>query len=210
MNQLTRMFYLGLLCGAVLILTGCAQKDTLTSSWVDTSFQGPMEGKVLVLGVFKNPTTHKIYEDSFVASLAEAGVDAVPSYKYGQTQKRHSKGWLQHVMQESGASFVMLSHFMGEKQDTVNFRAEGAILGGGMSVGSLGNEYSFIVEDIFAPGSSETRTQDSIKVTLFDSASEKAVWFGIAESTNYNPYYRVQDIQLDNVYIKSMEKQNIL
>ena len=210
MNQLRRMLYIGVLCSAVLMMTGCAKKDTLTASWFDKSFNGPIEGKVLVLGVFKNPTTHKIYEDSFVASLAQVGVDAVPSHNYAQTVKRHSKGWLENVVQESGASFVLLSHFMGEKEETSNFKAEGVIYGGGMATDNLGDEYSYLVEDTFAPSLSETRTEDSIKVTLFDVTSKKPVWSGIAESTNYNPYYREQDLQLDNIYIKSMKTQNIL
>ena len=212
MNQLTRMFFIGVLCSTMLvtIMAGCAKQDILTSSWLDKSFNGPIKGKVLVLGVFKNPTTHKIYEDSFVESLAKVGVDVVPSYNYAQTTKRHGKGWLKQVVQESGASFVLLSHFIGEKQETINFKAEGVIWGGGVAFDRLGDEYSFIVGDIFQPSYSETRTKDYIKVTLFDSKSEKPVWFGIAESTNYNPYYRVQDIKLDNIYIKSMENQNIL
>lgn len=191
-------------------MQACAKKNTLTSSWVDDSFARPIKGKILVLGVFKNPTTHKIYEDSFVASLVRAGVNAVPSYNYAQTYPRHTKGWLDMVVKESGASFVLMPHFINEKKDTDNFRAEGVILGGGMSFNSFGQEYSYIVEETFKPGFNETRTTDFIKVTLFDEKSDKPVWSAVSKSINFNPYYRAQDIQLDNVYIKDMKAHGLL
>lgn len=50
-------------------------KNRLTSSWVDQSFKGPVKGKILVIGIFKDPTTHKIFEDSFVESLVKAEAD---------------------------------------------------------------------------------------------------------------------------------------
>ena len=73
--------FINLLFLFLIVISGQAcVKNRLTSSWVDQSFKGPVKGKILVIGIFKDPTTHKIFEDSFVESLVKAGADAIPSY----------------------------------------------------------------------------------------------------------------------------------
>lgn len=96
----------------------CVQ-NSITSSWIDQSFKGPVNRRILVIGIFKDATTHKIFEDSFVDSLVKAGADAVPSYPYGQEEERHSKEWLHQAVQQSGAAFVLLTHLSDEQKRSI-------------------------------------------------------------------------------------------
>lgn len=182
----------------------------MTSAWVDQSFKGPVKGKILVIGIFKDPTTHKIFEDSFVESLVKAGADAIPSYPYGQESARHSKEWLHQTVEQSGASFVLFTHLSGEKKHVDTVAPHGLILGGGTSGYSLEGYQSYVVELTLEQGYTLTRTDDFIDATLFDYQSDKAIWSSSSKSVNLNQFLRADDEQLDNLYINDMKLHHLL
>jgi len=195
----------------VLILA-CAQ-STLTSSWTDPSFTGPVDGTILVIGVFKDPTAHKIYENSFVESLAMAGAEAVPSYKYDLTAERHSKQWLQQLRKESGAKFILITHLSKQTSKDTEYAAEGVDLGGGMMLGDVDGveEYhAYTVEDTFIPEETVTTTTDYMVATLFDSRTGKPVWSAHSKSVDLNNYLRKDDVKLETLFIQDMKAHHVL
>ena len=156
-----------LICLLLLTILGqaCA-RNTITSSWVDQSFKGPIKGRILVVGVFKDPITHKIFEDSFVTTLTQAGAEAVASHNYSQENERHSKGWLQQVVKESGAAAILITHLSKKIKQTEDDPPHGLILGGGEIFGSSVDGYeSYVVEKTLEPGEELTRTVDFINAT---------------------------------------------
>jgi len=185
-------------------------KDTLTESWYDQSFKGPVHGKILVVGIFKDATTHKIFEDSFVESLVNAGADAVPSYPYGQEEARNSKEWLHQAVQQSGASFVLLTHLSGSEKQVYTVDPHGLILGGGTYGNSIEGYHSYVVELTLEQGDSLTRTEDYIDATLFDNQSDKPIWSSKSKSMNLNRYLRSDDEKLDNLFIKDLKQHHLL
>lgn len=198
---------------SLLLLTllgqACA-RNTITSSWVDQSFKGPIKGRIIVVGVFQDPTTHKIFEDSFVISLTKAGVDAVPSYKYSQGEKRHSKEWLKQIVKDSGASTILITHLSNEKKMTEDIPPHGLILGGEMYGNGVDGYQSFVLEKTLEPGYILTRTDDFIDATLFDCQSNKPIWASKSKSVNLNHFLRTDDEQLDDLYIFDMKRNHLL
>jgi len=205
-KQLVQVCCIALL---VILAQACA-KDTLTSSWVDQSFKGPITGKILVIGVFKDPTAHKIFEDSFVDSLIKAGADAVPSYNYGQDLSRHSKEWLHQVEKQSGASTILFTHLSSEKKETENLAPHGLILGGAMYGNDIEGYQSYMVGVTLEQGYTLNRTTDFIKVVLFDVETGKQIWAARSKSVNSNHLLRKDDEQLENLYIRDMKRDHIL
>lgn len=201
----------GLFCLFLLVIwgQGCA-KDRLTSSWVDPSFKGPITGRIVVVGVFKDQTTHKIFEDSFVASLNNSGADAVPSYNYAQGYTRHGKEWLQQIVKESGAAAVLITHLSNEKSETENVAPHGLILGGAMSGNAVDGYHSYVVELTLEQGYTLNRTEDSIDATLFDGQTSKPIWSARSKSVNLNHFLRKDDEQLEMLYIRDMKRDHIL
>jgi len=63
---------------ASLLLAGCAATE-ITSSWQDTTFEGPIH-KVLVLGVAERSTNRKAFESAFANQLQNWGIQAVPGF----------------------------------------------------------------------------------------------------------------------------------
>jgi len=193
-------------------IQACAQSK-LTSSWTDQSFTGPVDGAILVIGAFKNPTAHKIYENSFVESLAMAGAEAVPSYKYDLGTERHSKEWLRQLRKESGAKFILITHLTNETTKDVEYAAEGVVFGGGMvmnDVDGVEEYHSYIVEDTLIPEETVTKTTDYMVATLFDSRSGKPVWSAHSKSVDLNNYLRKDDEKLETLFIQDMKAHHVL
>lgn len=199
------------LCFLILAVLGqaCA-KNTLTSSWVDQSFKGPIKGRILVVGVFKDSTTHKIFEDSFVASLIKSGADAVPSYSYAEGTDRHSKKWLSQIVKESEADAILITHVSSENKQTVKVAPHGLILGGGTYGNSFDGYHSYAVELTLEEGYTVNRTEEFIDASLFDSQHDKLIWSASSKSVNLNHFLRKDDEQLENLFIKDMKRDHIL
>ena len=192
-----------------VILQACA-KNTLTSTWVDESFNGPITGKVLVVGIFRDPTTHKIFEDSLVESLVKSGADAVPSYPYGLEEERHSKKWLHQAMSQSGASFVLLTHLSDEKKQVYKAAPHGFILGGGTDGDGIEGYHSYMVGVTLELGNTKTKTEDYITATLFNFQSDKPIWSSTSKSVNLDRYLRADDEKLGDLLIKDLKGHHLL
>ena len=194
------------------LLFACAQ-SRLTSSWTDSSFSGPIDDTILVIGAFRGQTAHKIFEDSFVYSLTQAGAKALPSYRYGVKEERHSKQWLQQIRKESGARFILISHLSDETTKDVVYAAEGVYLGGGMTISEddgVDSYHSFVVEDTLVPQETVTTTTDYIVAILFDSMTGKPIWTADSKSVDLNNYLRKDDQKLERLFIDDMKKHNLL
>jgi hypothetical protein len=205
-KRLIYVFCLIMLAGCML---SCAP-NTLTSSWVDQSFKGPIKGRILVIGVFKNPYAYKIFEDSFANSLIKAGAEAVPSHKYSQGTTRNSKEWLGRAVKLSGAAAILIMHLNNEEKQTEIDKPHGLILGGEMEGNSIDGYHSFVVEKTLVPGNTLTRTEDYIGATLFDVRTDKPIWSASSKSVNLNHLLRTDDEQLERLYIKDMQRDHIL
>ena len=146
-----RIIHLSCFLLLVIFVQACA-KNTLTSSWIDQSYKGPIKGRILVIGVFKDPIAHKIFEDSFVKSFVKLGMDAVPSYNYRLGMERHSKEWFRQAVQQSGATVVLITHLNHHEKQIENHESHGLILGGAMYGDHAAGYHSFVVEKTLEPG----------------------------------------------------------
>jgi hypothetical protein len=61
-----------------LLTAGCAS-TTLTNSWRAKDFQGSIES-IVVVGVSKQASVRRVFEDEFATQLAGRGVQAIASY----------------------------------------------------------------------------------------------------------------------------------
>jgi hypothetical protein len=66
----------------LLAITGCGPSTKLLHTWSDPTFKTNSLNKVVVLGIAKNSTIRRTYEDHFVTALKGMGTDALPSYPY--------------------------------------------------------------------------------------------------------------------------------
>ncbi|MCX7893174.1 MAG: hypothetical protein N2544_12500 [Burkholderiales bacterium] len=102
---------------AVLALAGCAT-TSLVASWTDESWQGGKREKLLVVGVARDATLRRVYEDEFVRRAAAAGVQAVQSYRFIPEDGPVPEERLRQAVAESGADGVLTSALLAVTQQT--------------------------------------------------------------------------------------------
>jgi hypothetical protein len=64
---------------AGVVVVACAA-TRITSSWLDEAYTGGPLKRVLVVGISEKESVRKTFEDTFVAEMKTAGVDAAASY----------------------------------------------------------------------------------------------------------------------------------
>ena len=200
---------LPLLILLAVLTQGCA-KSSLVSSWVDDSFHGTVPEPVLVVGVFNNPTTHKIYENSFVDNLTQAGVHALPSSKYAGATSQPGKKELAALIQQSGAQAVLITHFLSK----TTVKEELPPLGETIFVfgywDSLAGYQSVVEEQDFVEEQNVDKHIDLMEAVLFDVKTGKRIWAARSKSVNLDNFLRKDDNQLESLFIQSLRKHNLL
>ncbi len=105
------------LCVLALATAGCAT-TSLVASWTDESWQGGKRQKLLVVGVARDATLRRVYEDEFVRRAAAAGVQAVQSYRFIPEDGPVAEDRLRQAVAESGADGVLTSALIAVTQQT--------------------------------------------------------------------------------------------
>jgi hypothetical protein len=115
-STLSRLFAL---CAA-LLLAACAS-TTLDGTWTRPEFAGKrIQGTVMVVGVARDDTVRRIYEDAMVAALMARGVKAVHSYTaLPAALDQNSDERLQQAAQKAGASLILSTAVIGQDRETV-------------------------------------------------------------------------------------------
>ncbi len=193
----------------VAMCQACAQ-DRLLSSWTAPSFNGPIQGTILVIGAFNDPIAHKIFEDSFVASLKKNGVNAVPSYKYGLGTTKPSKEELRQIVKKSGASAFLITHVVSNVTTTEDFLTKHQVEAGYMYWDATDDYHDDIVFERVVPGDVVSRNVEKMQASLFEADSGKHIWSARTESIDFEDLVRTEDDQLERLYIKDMQRHKII
>ncbi len=101
-----------------LLLVACAT-TTLDGSWTHPEFAGKrLQGPVLVVGVARDDTVRRIYEDEMVTRLGARGVKALRSYELvpgalqGDSVER-----LQQAARKAGATHLLSTAVIGQERE---------------------------------------------------------------------------------------------
>jgi hypothetical protein len=98
------------------LLAACAS-TTLDGTWTRPEFAGQrIDGPVLVVGVARDETVRRLYEDEMVARLGARGVKALRSYDaLPGALERDSDGRLLQLARGSGARYLLSTAVIGQE-----------------------------------------------------------------------------------------------
>ena len=204
-NLIWKIFCLLLVAG---MCQACAQ-NKIISSWASKSVDGPVTGPILIVGAFKDPIAHKIFEDSFVASFKRIGIKAVPSYQYGLGTTPPTKEELRQVVKKSGAQAFIIAHVLSEKTTTEQYLSKYQDVAGVMYWDD-NDDYHSVVYQRVQEGDRVSRTVDQMEASLFESESGKHIWSARSTSINFEDLLREDDQQLEHLFIKNLQDHKIL
>lgn len=95
---------------ATLALTGCASTE-LTQSWRAPDYTGQLTSLVVV-GVSKQASVRRIFEDEFAAQMREKGIRAVPSYTLIVQDGPVSEEKLRSAVESAGTDGVIITRLV--------------------------------------------------------------------------------------------------
>jgi hypothetical protein len=106
-----------------VLLAGCAS-TTVDGTWTRPESAGrPIEGPLLVVGVARDETVRRIYEDDMVAKLAARGVRASPSYEVvAGVLDADSDGRLLQQARRAGARYLLSTAVIGQDLETTVYQ----------------------------------------------------------------------------------------
>ena len=192
-----------------LLLQGCG-KSKLVTSWMDDTKPGYRLNKVLVIAVFKDPITQRIYENSFVNLLNNVGVEAFPGSAYRLGPDEPDKESIASALTKSGAGSILITHILSNTKSTYTVAPMVDYASYFTYWDSVYGYHSYVYEQTFAPAETIETRHERMAVTLFDAESGKAVWSAISESTNFEDRLRVDDEELERLFINDMKKKQLL
>ena len=105
-----RFVSLAVLAAATLALSACATSTALNAQWVNPQAGSRLPVKsVMVMGINRDSTARRIYEDAMVAELGARGVKAVQSYKTIPGDGPAEQQAIQSAVAGVGADAVLIS-----------------------------------------------------------------------------------------------------
>ena len=99
-----------LLAAAIVALSGCAASTEINARWLNPQAGNRLPVKsVMVMGINRDSTARRIYEDAMVVQLNARGVKAVQSYKFLPDDGPGEQQVIQAAVAKVGADAVLIS-----------------------------------------------------------------------------------------------------
>ena len=166
-------------------LAGCAAPTVLNTQWMNPQAAGrPPMRSILVMGITKDPTNRRVFEDQMVAQLAARGVKAVPSYQFAPNAGAVEQVKLEQVVKEAGVAGVLLTRVVNVSEQ-VNV-SPGMVMGPPMGYG-FGGFYGFYggmwATSYVVPPQVYTTQHVAADTRLFETANFTLLWSGSTTTT---------------------------
>ena len=203
-----RLYLLFLYLAVAILLSSCAS-TSLTNAWHDQSYSGTNSlDDVLVIAVTEEETSRRLYEDGFVAKLAESGVRGVPSYSLQISDIEPTKQALQTAVAMANARFVLITrHLTTDKKQHYNPPQPLYV---DPYYSRVHSYYPMAYREVrYSPGYNYTVTTVSIESNLYDAQTEKLIWS--AQSKSVDPKMSKSYFDgLVNVFAKDLQDKKFL
>jgi len=203
-----RLYLLFLYLAVAILLSSCAS-TSLTNAWHDQSYSGTNSlDDVLVIAVTEEETSRRLYEDGFVAKLAESGVRGVPSYSLQISDIEPTKQAVQTAVAMANARFVLITRHL--TTDKKQHYSPPQPLYVDPYYSRVHSYYPMAYREVrYSPGYNYTVTTVSIESNLYDAQTEKLIWS--AQSKSVDPKMSKSYFDgLVNVFAKDLQDKKFL
>ncbi len=185
---------------------GCGSTK-LVNQWRNPEYASPRFSRVLVIGVSRQPSIRRTFEDEFVARLKAEGLDAVPSYRYIPEDGPVEEARLQEAVKNAGADAAIVTRLLGmETKTTVSpgiyYPAPALTVG-------LYPGYSAAWFGYYDPPRVYQYDVYTSETSLYDMRKNQLVWAGTAQTSAPDDVTRGIKNYVDTV-IKALRKETLL
>lgn len=175
---------LALLSGAALLLSACASTQ-FNAQWLNPEAGSRLPVRnVLVIGISRDTTARRVYEDTMVAQLAARGVKAQPSYRSLPDDGPAAQPAIERAVRDAGADAVLISRTISVINEVRI--SPGMVMGPpyGFGWGGFYGFYHGMWASAYAiPPSVYTVQNVVVDTRLFDAKDFMVLWSGSSTTT---------------------------
>ena len=100
----------------LLAVTACSGPTVLNTQWIDSQFSAKPMRSILVVGITKDTSNRRVYEDAMVAQLTARGVKAMPSYLFAPESGPMPFEVMEKALTSFGAAGVLVTRVVNVSQ----------------------------------------------------------------------------------------------
>jgi PBP1b-binding outer membrane lipoprotein LpoB len=211
----SKQFWTSLALSA-LLLAGCSS-TYLNSSWKDPGYTGKVKN-VYVIGISKQETTRRVFEDEFDRQLAGFGITGQSSYKDMPNSEEIDEAKIVANVKSNGADAVLMALATGKRTEEVvnpgrvSSYGSGPYYGGRGGYGGYrgyGNYYNQRREVIYQPATITQFEVVTIEANLFDVKTKEMIWSAQLETVLESDMQSLITEFIEKV-IKDMDSKGLL
>jgi len=201
---------LGSLIAAALLLGGCAATQ-IVNQWSDPSYAAASFKRILVIGVSKQTSIRRTFEDEFVAQLRAAGADAVPSYELTPESGPVEESRLARAVRQAGADAVITTRLVRVERQAEYIPGTYGPYGPYGPYPGFGyyRWYSSAWVGFYEPPRLHFYDIYTSETSLHDVRNDRLVWSGIAKTTQLGDI-RQETKEYVEVVIAALREKNLL
>ncbi|HMF51313.1 MAG TPA: DUF4136 domain-containing protein [Candidatus Saccharimonadales bacterium] len=114
--QTARGLFLTLAVASVVV--ACASSPRIVNQWSNPRYASPRFKRIIVVGVSRQASLRRTFEDEFAAQLKLQGVDAVASYLYLPEDGEVAETGLQEAVQQAKADASLITRLVRVEKKT--------------------------------------------------------------------------------------------
>jgi hypothetical protein len=181
---MTHVICRGLVLLATAALLAACSSTTLTGSWKDPAFRGPVQ-KIYIVGIAKVDLNRRIFEDSFARELEVLGTKALPSYRDLPLSDQDSQAAITAQLNKSGADSILLARVTDRRIEQVTSPGYATTYygGGGGWGGYYNSSYS---QTMYTPSTTTEFQIATIEANLYETKTGKLIWSAQLETVIEN------------------------
>lgn len=192
------------LIAVALLLSACGTTQII-NQWSDPSYTSPYFKRITVIGVSKQDTIRRTFEDEFVAQLKALGIDAVPSYLFIPEAGQVEESRLKEGVRQAGADAAIITRLVRvEKKAQMTPGRYGPYPGFGFY-----RWYSNAWIGFYEPPRVDFYDIYISETSLHDVINDRLVWSGVAKTTDLGNIQKEIKEYVQKV-IEALTEKNLL
>ena len=156
-----------------LLLSVSCSSTKIKTIWKDKDYNGERFNKILIIGVAKNPTIRRVFEDEFAVQLKVHGTDVLTSYRVISDEGVLDKAKVESKMKELEADAVLVTRMVDKKTER---------RGGDSYSKGWHNYYSKTYIEMHSVDNYYEFEVFSCETNLYETKTGKLIWSGLTDS----------------------------
>lgn len=182
-NRLSSLAASMVLLLTVIGLSSCTTRNRLLSSWIDPAVAGSGQKieDTLVIGVARDATIRRLYENSFARGLQREGVRSFKGSTVEAVKETVNYETVVQAAKDTGAKTVLITRLADFSRTTSTGDSVGRIYG---VLKDAPMDYGMLVASTTEVTSTSNRLKFELESLLYDVGTRKLLWSGRSEVTD--------------------------